>query len=368
MTNEYEVINIHPQTINNAYRILIGSGIRKELAKHINNVYEGDKILIVTDANVHRLYAGEILTVLNQEGFDCEFYVLPAGEEAKSSVFLEMGYDRLVAGNYQRQHLILALGGGVVGDLAGYLAATYMRGIPYVQVPTTLLAQVDSSVGGKTAINHEQGKNLIGSFYQPQMVIIDVDFLDTLPMRELKTGMAEVIKYGFIMDKDFFVYLEENKNGIMNLNRQYLIHIVKKSCALKAEIVEKDEREAGIRALLNFGHTIAHGIEAATSYGKYTHGEAVAIGMRGGLQLAEMEGHLKKEEELRGEAILDSYSLASCFEEDIENIHRAMQHDKKVRNNQLRWILLREIGEAFITGGIEEVTVNKILEGLKCRK
>lgn len=356
-------IQIPGEEIN--YPILIGNGFINELGAILSDYYQSDKIFLVTDENVNEIYGDKVISNLKEKGYDPVRYVVPVGEEAKSRHYLKKGYDLLIENNFQRNNLILVLGGGVPGDLAGYLAASYMRGIPFIQIPTTLLAQVDSSVGGKTAINHPSGKNLIGAFYQPELVIIDVGLLKTLPIRELKTGLAEVIKYGFIADDDFFDFLRENKEKVFDLDQAVLKHIVKISCKIKGGVVRRDQKEKGERAILNFGHTIAHALEAITGYQLYNHGEAVAIGMRGALQLSAKLGFLSGDDLKLAEEILDLYQLPSSYsavQAETEKIYKTMYYDKKVKNNRLRWILLDKIGSAFIT---DEVSKNKIIEVLE---
>ena len=351
-----------------SYPIKIGENILEQLSKEVKTAYTTDKVFIVTDTNVADIYLEKVRKQLEESGFEVEYYILPAGEKAKTAQYLFKGYEKLLDNNFSREDPVLALGGGVVGDLAGYLAASFMRGIPLVQIPTTLLAQVDSSVGGKTAINHNRGKNLIGAFYQPDLVLIDVEFLNTLPRREIKTGLAEVIKYGFIYDHDFFTYLEQNRENIYNLEADRLEYIIKKSCQIKADIVSRDQRErSGTRALLNFGHTAAHALEAVTEYGLYNHGEAVAVGMRAALHLSRKLGYLETEDLERSLKILDEYNLKSKIEADIKlkDVYTAMQYDKKARQGQLRWILLPKIGKAFIEKGISKNTIMEVLGGLK---
>ncbi len=350
-----------------SYPILIGSDLISRLEKIITRYYRGDKILLVSDNNVNQIYGEKIVSALKRGGYSVIQHIIPAGEKAKSNNYLQAGYDILVENNFQRDNLVIALGGGVPGDLAGYLAASYMRGIPFIQIPTTLLAQVDSSVGGKTAINHSSGKNLIGAFYQPELVIIDIDFLQTLPFRELKTGIAEVIKYGFIVDREFFSFLLNNKEKVYSLEQQSIVHIIRKSCSIKSEIVTRDQKEKGERALLNFGHTIGHALEAITDYNKYNHGEAVAIRMLGASMISAQLGYLSQQELELTEKILKLYELPLGHQiKNVNMIYDFMQHDKKARNNTLRWILLDGIGKSFLEEDIEEGIIKKVLEGLKC--
>ncbi len=360
-------INVKIKEDSFSYPIIIDHNLTIKIPQLIKNKYQGNKIFVVTDNNVNDIYGEKIKKILKENGFKVTFYVLPAGEKAKSFKYLKKGYDLLVENNFHRDHLIMALGGGVVGDLAGFLAATFMRGIDLIQVPTTLLAQVDSSVGGKTAINHQQGKNLIGSFYQPEMVIINIDFLKTLPLRELKTGLAEVIKHGIIADREYFDFLLENKDLVYNLKPDIMARVISRSCEIKGEIVSRDQKEKGERVLLNYGHNIAHALEAITDYGHFTHGEAVAIGIRGETRLSWKNNFIEKEQLEIVENILDLYDLKSSLPANIntENLYQAMWHDKKVKKSTINWVLLKDIGRAFAAGGISKNKILEVLEGLK---
>ncbi|MFW5984944.1 MAG: 3-dehydroquinate synthase [Halanaerobiaceae bacterium] len=366
MVHIKEKIEIEIKEEELIYPILIGNNIIDSLDTVLNDFYDGEKIFLVTDENVNQLYGTQVMQIL-EENYTVIRYVVPAGEKAKSLQYLKNGYDRLVENNFHRDHLVLALGGGVVGDLAGYLAASYMRGIDLVQVPTTLLAQVDSSVGGKTAINHPGGKNLIGAFYQPQLVFIDFNFLETLPLREFKTGLAEVIKHGLIVDREFFSFLENNRSEIYDLEEEALTEIIKMSCLIKSGIVARDQKEKGERALLNFGHTLAHALEATAGYGNYTHGEAVAVGMKGEARLSNLLGFLDKKSLSRIENLLSAYELRLTIPEQlsVNDLYEAMWHDKKVKKSTINWVLLEDIGEAFTAGGFEKNVILEMLEGLK---
>jgi len=361
---EMPELRVDTRVESKTYPILIKNGLKEEIGFLLTNRYQGDKILLVTDDNLQPLYCQEIEEILNQAGYNTTVYTVPHGEEAKSIEYLKRGYDLLVEKGFNRDNLVIALGGGVVGDLAGLLAATFMRGISLVQIPTTLLAQVDSSVGGKTAINHPRGKNLIGSFFQPDLVLIDPKFLQTLPERELKTGMAEVIKYGLIADQGFFSYLLDHSEQIYNLEKDCLLHIIYRSCCIKAEIVSEDEKETGVRAILNFGHTIGHAIESVTSYRKYNHGEAVAIGMIGAGRISSELGFLSREELVNIEQIIKLYRLPYSCHEDMDEVFKTLFLDKKVKENKLCWILLARIGQAIIKSDLDEHLIKDILEGL----
>ncbi len=366
MKNIKEKINIKITEEPVSYSILIGEGIIDDLNKHLKKCFSGKQIFLVTDKNVEEIYGSKITSLLENSNYRFTIYTVPPGEKAKSYKYFKKGLDLLVNNDFKRDDLVIAFGGGVVGDLAGFLAASYMRGISLLQIPTTLLSQVDSSVGGKTAINHTQGKNLIGAFYQPERVIIDSDFLKTLPLRELKTGIAEVIKYGIIFDEDFFSFLEDHKEAIYNLNSNSIVHIVNKSCKIKADIVIEDQKEHGRRALLNFGHTIAHALEAVSEYDEFTHGEAVAVGMYGSARLCRDLGYIRNQTYKKIENILTLYELPiSLGNKNPEKIYDIMQHDKKARKDELRWILIKDIGKAVIKKGISKKKILKVLEGLQ---
>jgi 3-dehydroquinate synthase len=288
---------------------------------------------------------------------------VPDGEEYKDLLRIQQIYDTLLAHKLDRSSALIALGGGVIGDMTGFAASTYMRGISYIQVPTTLLAQVDSSVGGKTGVNHSLGKNMIGTFWQPGFVWIDVETLQTLPKREVLAGLAEVIKYGVIYDKGLFDFLETNRDMILNLDRNALTHIIKRSCKIKAEVVAKDERESGLRAILNYGHTIGHAIETLTGYTHFLHGEAVAIGMYQEAVLSHLLGFIAKEQVMRIKAVIDAYGLPSEMPPDVsaDSLLASMQLDKKTVAGKLKFILPEKIGAVRIHKGISEKAVRESL-------
>ena len=350
-----------------SYPIYIEQGGRYELGKLLRDWYQGDRVFLVSDHKVNSLYGQEIGQVLEKAGLTAVTYLLPQGEKAKSFSYLEKGYELLLENDFKRDHLILALGGGVVGDLAGFLAATFMRGLPYIQIPTTLLAQVDSSIGGKTAINHRKGKNLIGSFYQPQMVLIDPGFLTTLAPAEFRNGMAEVLKHGLIADQEFASFLLEKRDELLKLKLAELSRMIYYSCRIKAGVVTADEKEQGIRAHLNFGHTIGHALEAVTGFNKYKHGEAVAVGMIGAARLAQHLNYLEQATVRYIEELLSTYDLPLSFQyaEDTGQIFEYLFYDKKVKANKLRWVLLKGIGSACLAEAVDEELVKDVLEGLK---
>jgi 3-dehydroquinate synthase len=303
-----------------------------------------------------------VKSALTDAGYAVYMVEIPDGEEYKSFETLKSIYDRLIEFGFDRGSLLLALGGGVVGDIAGFAAATYLRGIPFVQVPTTLLAQVDSSVGGKTGINHEKGKNLIGAFYQPGFVIIDTATLDTLPEREYLSGLAEVAKYGIVLDRSLFDFMSANPGKLLDRDKESLLRVIKRSCTIKAAIVEKDEKEAGVRAVLNYGHTIGHAVETLTCYKKYTHGEAVAIGMAQAAKFSEFMGFSGKAETEKIIMLLKALRLPLeiPFFRQSEYIE-AMLHDKKTREGGINFVFNRGIGDFRISRVSDMQTLLKTL-------
>lgn len=329
-----------------SYPIIIEDGLLDRVDVEIKKVFNGNKIFILTDENVDKHYGDAIESKLNDVKYEVKRYVLPAGEETKSFFTLPKVYNELLDFNITRSDLIITLGGGVIGDLGGFVASTYLRGVSFVQIPTSLLAQVDSSVGGKVAVDLEKGKNLVGSFYHPKSVLIDPLVLRTLDKRFLIDGMAEVIKYGCIKDKELFKYLESihDYNELIN-NIGTIIH---RCCDIKKEVVEKDERDNGERMLLNFGHTIGHAIEQYYNYSKYTHGEAVAIGMYNISLVSEEHGLTKVGTSENIKSILEKYELPYKLDINIEDILDTMNLDKKKLGKKLNLITLKEIGTSEI--------------------
>jgi 3-dehydroquinate synthase len=290
--------------------------------------------------------------------------MIPDGEEYKNLDTLKRIYDELLKHGLDRKSALIALGGGVVGDITGFAAATYMRGISYIQIPTTLLAQVDSSVGGKTGVDHKLGKNMIGAFWQPGLVLIDPVTLKTLPKRQLLAGLAEVIKYGVIYDNELFEFLEANREHIFNLEDKAITYIIRRSCEIKADVVSKDERESGLRAILNYGHTIGHAIETATGYTRYLHGEAVAIGMHLEAKLSQLLKGIDDGQLSRIKALIDSYGLPSEIPKDInrDDILSSMQLDKKAVAGKLKFILPESIGAVKIREDIGKKSITELLQ------
>ena len=329
-----------------SYPIIIEKGLINRVSEEIRKVYKGKKIFIITDDNVNKYYGGKISEELKKNDFEVKLLALKPGEETKNFNTLPIVYNELLDFNLTRSDLIIALGGGVIGDLAGFVASTYLRGVDFVQIPTSLLAQVDSSVGGKVAVDLDRGKNLVGSFYHPKCVLIDPEVLNTLEDRFFIDGMAEVIKYGCIKDKEFFDYLEkmENNKQLIN-NMEVVIH---KCCDIKRQVVENDEKDKGERMLLNFGHTLGHAIEQHYNYTKYSHGEGVAIGMYVISKISEEKGLTKKGTSQRIKDILVKYNLPYELDVNIEETLEAINLDKKKLGNDLNIIILKEIGSSEI--------------------
>lgn len=337
-----------------AYSIFIGNGFiaRPEM---LVPFIRGGRVAVVTNATVAPLYLERLAAGLTASGLDVVRIVLPDGEAYKNWETLNVVYDRLLEARCDRQTTLIALGGGVIGDLAGFAAATYQRGVPFVQVPTTLLAQVDSSVGGKTAINHPSGKNMIGAFHQPLAVLADVDTLATLPARELRAGLAEVIKHGLISDLGFFEWLESNIGQLLARDPEALVHAVRRSCEIKAKFVALDERETGPRALLNLGHTFGHAIETAKGYGTWLHGEAVATGMVMAADLSRRLGYLSDDDVRRVIALLERTGLpVTVSGMTAPGFIELMSVDKKAAAGRTRFVLLERLGSAVINGDVPQ--------------
>lgn len=346
-----------------SYPIHIGPGLLKcgeLIARHLLQ----PRVVIVTNDVVAPLYLQTLSTCLYQQRITAESIVLPDGEDQKNWQTLNRVFDALLTCRAERKTTLIALGGGVIGDLTGFAAAVFQRGAPYIQIPTTLLAQVDSSVGGKTAINHPLGKNMIGAFYQPRAVIADTDTLKSLPDRELSAGLAEVIKYGLIGDAAFFEWLEANMENLLARDPAALAHAIEISCRNKADIVARDETEQGVRALLNFGHTFGHAIESGMGYGEWLHGEAVAAGMAIAARVSERLGLLDRSAVDRTVRLLARARLPVQGPSlGAERYIELMGHDKKVEDGEIRFVLLKRIGEAFAGARVPAETLNIVLGG-----
>jgi len=332
-----------------SYPLHIDAGLLDDVAL-LRGLLTGRKVALVSNTRVAPLYADLVHAARAGQGETVDI-VLPDGEAHKNLDMLARIFDVLVANRFARDDLLVALGGGVVGDITGFAAACYQRGIDFVQIPTTLLAQVDSSVGGKTAVNHPGGKNLIGAFHQPRAVIADTNTLRSLPLRELRAGLAEVVKYGLIGDAEFFVWLENNVDALLALDAKILGKAIRRCCEIKAAIVARDEREHGERALLNLGHTFGHAIETVTGYSSWLHGEAVAVGLAMACSMSQRAGWMDGREVQRAVDLLQRIGLRVEARDEVSPAAAlaVMAQDKKVKAGQLRLVLLRGIGAAFVT-------------------
>lgn len=332
-----------------SYTIQVGSGLLAELGRLCSELALGSTAAIVTNPTVGKLYTATVRDTLEKAGYTIHLIEIPDGEVHKNSQTLNSIYDALLAAGLSRDSFLVALGGGVVGDMTGFAAATFLRGVPFVQVPTTLLAQVDSSVGGKTGINHPLGKNLIGAFYQPSLVLIDTATLTTLPEREYVSGLAEVLKYGVVCDRDFFTFIAENTERIRDRDKECLQDIIRISCALKASVVERDEREGGYRAVLNYGHTFAHAVERLTHYTDFLHGEAVAIGMVQAAKLSELMGYADRRDTKAIVDLLQSFGLpVDLVPFSRDEYFQALLKDKKKRAQGINFVFNKGIGDSII--------------------
>ena len=320
------------------------------------------KLFLITDSNVEKLYLGEVLCVLEKSGFETGYFSFNAGEENKNLTTIEAMISSMIKFGMDRKSCILALGGGVVGDMAGFASSIYMRGIDFVQIPTTLLSQSDSSVGGKTGVDFDGYKNIIGAFHQPKHVYINVSTLKTLPEREIISGLGEVIKHGIIKDKEFFLFLENNRELIKSLSLDTLINMTKTNCTIKADIVSKDEKESSVRAYLNFGHTVGHAIESLSEF-KLSHGESVGLGMISASYISYKRGYIDECDFERILNVLESYGFKTKTEiSDYDKVISIMMKDKKNSNGKIRFILPTKIGEVNI---FDDVLKEEIIESLK---
>jgi len=363
MSPETLTVELGPRS----YPILIGRQWFGQLGPALRERTSHQRALIVSDNRVGGLYGEKVLGALAEAGFLAESLTVPEGEMFKTLDTCMSIYGYLLGNNYSRETILVALGGGVVGDIAGFVAATYMRGVPYVQVPTSLLAMVDSSVGGKTGVNHPLGKNIIGAFHQPLLVFVDLGCLATLDAVEFRAGFAEVVKYGMIRDAEFFTFCEKTREAIFTLDPAVLHHIVKTSCSIKAEVVSADEKEAGLRAILNFGHTIGHAIESLTNYTHYKHGEAVAIGMVAAGRLAVRMGRFEASPQERLERLLEQAGLPVRIPArlETEDIIERMRKDKKVRHGQVRLVLPEAIGRVTIESEYSPLMLREVVGGMR---
>jgi 3-dehydroquinate synthase len=348
-----------------SYEISIGRGLIANCGQLLAERLAARHAAVITDDRVRSPHGDAVLAALTGRGIRADLLVVPAGESTKCLAEAEKLWNQLVELRADRKTVVVAVGGGVVGDLAGFVAATFARGIPFVQVPTTIVAQVDSSVGGKVGINLPLAKNMVGCFWQPAGVVIDTAALDTLPEREYLSGMAEVVKYGVILDADFFAYLEQNASAIRQRQAEVLARLIERSCQLKARVVEQDEREeTGLRAVLNYGHTFAHAIETVAGYGRYLHGEAVSIGMVCAADLARRMGRIDDSLAGRQEALLTALGLpVQMAGLAVDDLLAAMQRDKKAEHGNLKFVLPSRLGHVELVGQVDPTLVRQVLPG-----
>ncbi len=353
---------LHVDLAERSYPIFIGSGLleRRDL---FEPYIASHQVMVVSNETVAPLYLDRLLNSLSN--YQTETVILPDGEVFKTLEVMNRIFDALLERHFDRRSTLLALGGGVIGDITGFAAACYQRGVPFIQVPTTLLAQVDSSVGGKTGVNHRLGKNMIGAFYQPRCVIADTDTLNTLEDRQLSAGIAEIIKYGLIRDREFFVWLEEHMDALLARDADALSFAIERSCRCKADVVAADEREAGQRALLNLGHTFGHAIETGAGYGVWLHGEAVATGMCMASDLSVRLGWLTEEDRGRIIALVERAQLPTRPPKamDSDRFLDLMAVDKKVRDGKIHLVLLKGIGDAWLSGDFDPQALRQTLAG-----
>lgn len=352
----------HVETSTAKYPVFVSRGILKQLGSKMKGTGLSGTVNIISDDTVFSIYGAAARESLQKAGFKVNSFTVPAGEASKNISQATKIYDSLIERRVERQDIIVALGGGMIGDLAGFVAATYLRGLSWIQVPTTLIAMTDASIGGKVAVDHPKGKNLIGAFYQPCLVLADVNTLTTLPQRELTSGWAEVVKHGFAIDAEFLKLLEANVKDLIKLTPEITTKVIARSAALKCHVVSEDEKETGIRTILNYGHSVAHGLEAATGYGRFLHGEAVAIGMMAAAKLSHRLNLLAAEIVERQRAILERFGLPlDCQGVALEDVMVAMALDKKVRGKSIRWVLLEDVGQAVIRTGVPLEDVEAVL-------
>jgi 3-dehydroquinate synthase len=353
---------------NRSYKIEVGRDLLGELGKRCQKLSLGRRCAIITDSNAAPLFATKTEGFLKAAGFEAVTIKIPAGEKAKDLKYVQHCYDELATHRLERKSFIVALGGGVVGDLAGFVAATYLRGVAFVQVPTTLLAQVDSSVGGKVGVNLKAGKNLVGAFYQPRLVVCDLATLDSLPEREFKAGLAEVIKYGIIYDPMLFARIERDLEKILARDSKVLAEVVARCCEIKAEVVGQDETESGLRAILNFGHTIGHGLEAISKYGKYLHGEAISVGQVAAARLSELQFGLNADEMRRIRELFRRTGLpvnVKLTAVEKKKLFEAMSLDKKVSAGEIKFVLARQIGKVEFGQKVPTQNIEATLKDLE---
>ena len=352
-------------TATERYPIFVGWGLLRSLGERVRQAGLSGNAYVVADASVLSLYGDMVMTSLREAGFGVQSSAVPPGEMSKTPDTVSRIYDWLVDCRAERGDVVVAVGGGVITDMVGFVAASFLRGLSLVQVPTSLIAMTDAAVGGKTAVNHPKAKNLIGAFYQPRLVLADVQALTTLPERELTCGWAEVIKHGLVLDGELNAFLARNARKLVKLDAEATTEAVRRSVAVKARIVSEDEKEQGRRMLLNYGHTIGHGLEAATDYGRFLHGEAISVGMVGAAMVSEALGVLPPEVVKQHRDILKMFGLPiSCSDVDVKAVMKAMELDKKVKGKAVRWVFLERIGQPVIRQDVAKQVVAKVLEEL----
>lgn len=347
-----------------SYDIVVGAGCLKQVPTYLNKLGLSKNALIVSHASIWRLHGKVLSSALNKAGYTVDVILVPQGERSKSSVWLIKVIEQIAAKDIKKKFFAIAFGGGVVGDLTGFAASIYKRGVPYIQIPTSLLAQVDSSIGGKTGIDLSVGKNLVGTIYQPKLVVADTDILKTLPKRQMVNGMAEIIKYGIISDAILFNYVQQSMSGFKQYSPQVLTTLVTKSAAIKAGVVSRDENESkGLRHILNFGHTVGHAIESAGGFDRYQHGEAIALGMRVAARLSVLLKSLSLKDEVR---INDLISLADLPKRisglGLKDILKHMSHDKKFVGSTNRFIIAKSIGKVSVVSGIDQKLIEQAIK------
>ncbi len=347
------------------YEIIIEGGFLSEVPQDLKHLNLGYRYAVISDSNVADILGLDLVRLMKEVGLVADLFIFPAGESSKNIGVVADLARRMIRAGYDRKAAIVALGGGVTGDLAGFLASIYMRGIPYIQIPTSLLAQVDSSVGGKTGVDLPEGKNLLGTFYQPRKVYIDYGVLATLPFEHFKNGLAEVVKYGCILSPELFFFLEENAEDILHYDDKALEYIIYKSCHIKADVVSKDEREGGLRRILNFGHTIGHAIEAASNY-EMLHGFCVATGMVAAARISEALGITNRDVVVRIESLLQRFGLPTSLPKEIsiEEVLSFLKADKKVWRGRLVFVLLQDIGRTEFYEEPPKEVIKEVLVGL----
>jgi 3-dehydroquinate synthase len=349
-----------------SYNIYIGAGLLAEVGKYLREVVPAKKAVLISDETVYSLYGKKVEQSLHEHGYQVTGYIVKPGEGSKSLKVASEIYDLLYEANIERSHPLVALGGGVVGDLTGFVAGTWQRGVPFIQVPTTLEAAIDASVGGKTAVNHPKGKNMIGVFNQPKMVLMDIETLSTLSVRDIRSGLAESIKHAVIRDSALFDYHEKYVKEILALEPTIVEPLLGMNCRIKADVVSEDEREGGLRAILNFGHTIGHAIETAGGMKQWRHGEAVALGMVGAGFIAVARGKFSIEEFQRMEKLIGEFELPTRYPDlEFDELYDFMKRDKKVKAGKIRFVLPVRIGETEIVDDVTEIQMAEAVEYLK---